>query len=293
MFPDSRPRRIRRTPALRALVRETTVLPSQLLLPIFILPGTGRREPIAALPGVDRLSPDLAAELAVEAAAVGVAGVLLFGLPEEKDAVGTSAWDPDGPVPSAVRAIRAAAPGLVIITDVCLCQYTDHGHCGLVGPHGEILNDASLPALARAAVAHARAGADLLFVESPESVEEMERIGRAFDLPLVANMVDGVSKGFEKRLEIQGVGYRAQVQGRNLILNVGYSKPVEMNPPQGITVAVENNTNVIVSGIDKEIVGNVAAQIRAVRPPEPYKGKGIRYAGELVRRKAGKTGKKK
>ncbi|KKD39369.1 50S ribosomal protein L6 [Limnoraphis robusta] len=110
---------------------------------------------------------------------------------------------------------------------------------------------------------------------------------------LVANMVDGVSKGFEKRLEIQGVGYRAQVQGRNLILNVGYSKPVEMNPPQGITVAVENNTNVIVSGIDKEIVGNVAAQIRAVRPPEPYKGKGIRYAGELVRRKAGKTGKKK
>ena len=162
MFPDSRPRRIRRTPALRALVRETSVLPSQLLLPIFILPGAGRREPIAALPGVDRLSPDLAAELAVEAAAVGVAGVLLFGLPEEKDAVGTSAWDPDGPVPSAVRAIRAAAPGLVIITDVCLCQYTDHGHCGLVGPHGEILNDASLPALARAAVAHARAGADLV-----------------------------------------------------------------------------------------------------------------------------------
>lgn len=110
---------------------------------------------------------------------------------------------------------------------------------------------------------------------------------------LVANMVDGVSKGFEKRLEIQGVGYRAQVQGKNLILNVGYSKPVEMNPPQGITVAVENNTNVIVSGIDKEVVGNIAAQIRAVRPPEPYKGKGIRYAGEQVRRKAGKAGKAK
>ncbi|EAW38760.1 50S ribosomal protein L6 [Lyngbya sp. PCC 8106] len=110
---------------------------------------------------------------------------------------------------------------------------------------------------------------------------------------LVANMVDGVSKGFEKRLEIQGVGYRAQVQGKNLILNVGYSKPVEMNPPQGITVAVENNTNVIISGIDKEVVGNIAAQIRAVRPPEPYKGKGIRYAGEQVRRKAGKAGKAK
>jgi len=109
---------------------------------------------------------------------------------------------------------------------------------------------------------------------------------------LVANMVDGVSKGFERRLEIQGVGYRAQVQGKNLILNVGYSKPVEMQPPEGITVAVENNTNVIVSGINKEVVGNMAAKIRAVRPPEPYKGKGIRYAGEQVRRKAGKAGKK-
>jgi large subunit ribosomal protein L6 len=109
---------------------------------------------------------------------------------------------------------------------------------------------------------------------------------------LVANMVDGVSQGFQRRLEIQGVGYRAQVQGRNLILNVGYSKPVEMEPPDGIQVAVENNVNVIVSGIDKEVVGNTAARIRAVRPPEPYKGKGIRYSGEFVRRKAGKAGKK-
>jgi large subunit ribosomal protein L6 len=109
---------------------------------------------------------------------------------------------------------------------------------------------------------------------------------------LVFNMVEGVSKGFEKRLDIQGVGYRAQAQGSKLTLNVGYSKPVEMTMPQGIQVVVENNTQVIVSGIDKEAVGNIAAQIRAVRPPEPYKGKGIRYAGELVRRKAGKTGKK-
>ena len=105
-------------------------------------------------------------------------------------------------------------------------------------------------------------------------------------------MVDGVSKGFERRLEIQGVGYRAQVQGRKLILNVGYSQPFEINPPEGIDISVENNTNVIVKGINKEIVGNVAAQIRGVRPPEVYKGKGIRYAGEQVRRKAGKAGKK-
>jgi large subunit ribosomal protein L6 len=108
---------------------------------------------------------------------------------------------------------------------------------------------------------------------------------------LVANMVEGVSNGFQRRLEIIGTGYRAQVQGRNLILNVGYSKPVEMPPPEGINMVVEGNTNVIVSGIDKELVGNTAARIRAVRPPEVYKGKGIRYSGEVVRRKAGKTGK--
>lgn len=109
---------------------------------------------------------------------------------------------------------------------------------------------------------------------------------------LVANMVEGVSQGFQKRLEIQGVGYRAQVQGRNLLLNMGYSHPVTIEPPEGIQLAVENNTNVIISGIDKEAVGNIAARIRAVRPPEPYKGKGIRYSGEAVRRKVGKTGKK-
>ncbi|MEL7084553.1 MAG: 50S ribosomal protein L6 [Cyanobacteria bacterium P01_A01_bin.3] len=108
---------------------------------------------------------------------------------------------------------------------------------------------------------------------------------------LVANMVEGVSKGFEKRLEIQGVGYRAQAKGTTLVLNVGYSNPVEIPAPTGIQLAVENNTNVIVSGIDKEVVGNTAAKIRSVRPPEPYKGKGIRYAGEYILRKAGKSGK--
>ena len=105
-------------------------------------------------------------------------------------------------------------------------------------------------------------------------------------------MVDGVSQGFSKRLEIQGVGYRAAVQGKNLNLSMGYSHPVNIEPPDGITFAVEGTTNVIISGIDKEIVGNTAAKVRAVRPPEPYKGKGIRYAGEVVRRKAGKAGKK-
>jgi large subunit ribosomal protein L6 len=108
---------------------------------------------------------------------------------------------------------------------------------------------------------------------------------------LVANMVEGVSTGFQRRLEIQGVGYRAQLQGRNLVLSMGYSHQVQIVPPEGVQFAVEGTLNVIVSGYDKEIVGNTAAKIRAVRPPEPYKGKGIRYAGEVVRRKAGKTGK--
>lgn len=109
---------------------------------------------------------------------------------------------------------------------------------------------------------------------------------------LVANMIEGVSQGFEKKLQIQGVGYRAQAQGSKLTLNVGYSLPVEITMPEGISIAVNNNTEVVVTGIDKELVGNVAAKIRAVRPPEVYKGKGIRYLGEYVRRKAGKAGKK-
>jgi large subunit ribosomal protein L6 len=110
---------------------------------------------------------------------------------------------------------------------------------------------------------------------------------------LVANMVNGVSVGFQKKLEIQGVGYRASTQGSKLVLNVGYSQPVEMPFPAGIQITVENNVNITVAGIDKELVGNTSARIRDVRPPEPYKGKGIRYAGEMVRRKVGKSGKKK
>ncbi len=111
---------------------------------------------------------------------------------------------------------------------------------------------------------------------------------------LVANMVEGVSNGFQKKLEIQGVGYRAAATNNKLTLNVGYSLPVEINPPAGISIEVpkDKNTSVIISGIDKELVGNTAAKIRDVRPPEVYKGKGIRYEGEVVRRKAGKSGKK-
>ena len=109
---------------------------------------------------------------------------------------------------------------------------------------------------------------------------------------LVANMIEGVNNGYSKSLEIVGVGSRAQVKGKTLVVSAGYSHPVEMEPPEGITFKVENNTKVIVSGIDKELVGNEAAKVRAIRPPEPYKGKGIKYEGERIRRKAGKSGKK-
>ncbi|NJN75329.1 MAG: 50S ribosomal protein L6 [Synechococcaceae cyanobacterium RL_1_2] len=122
-----------------------------------------------------------------------------------------------------------------------------------------------------------------------ESRKARERHG--LSRTLVANMIEGVSNGFQKRLTIIGVGYRAQAQGKKLTLNVGYSKPVEMEMPDGINATVEGNTTVIIDGISKEDVGNVAAKVRAVRPPEPYKGKGIRYENEYVRRKAGKTGK--
>ncbi len=157
-------------------------------------------------------------------------------------------------------------------------------HVAVKGPKG------SLERVLPPEVKVEKDGETLQVLRQDDSRTARERHG--LSRTLVSNMVEGVSKGFEKRLQIQGVGYRAQAQGSKLTLNVGYSKPVEMTMPEGIQVAVEKNTEVTVSGINKELVGNVAAQVRAVRPPEPYKGKGIRYLGEFVRRKAGKAGKK-
>ncbi len=129
-------------------------------------------------------------------------------------------------------------------------------------------------------------------VVAPASSNRRSRERHGLSRTLVANMVEGVSQGFTRKLEIVGVGYRASVQGTKLVVSAGYSHPVEMVPPEGVTFAVENNTNVLVSGANKELVGNEAAKVRAIRPPEPYKGKGIKYEGERILRKAGKTGKK-
>jgi porphobilinogen synthase len=161
---------MRRTEALRSLVRETSLAPDDLIWPLFVVPGQRVRNAVKSMPGVFQLSVD---ELVAEAQAgfdAGVRSVILFGVPERKDAAGTGAYDDEGIVPRAVRALKAKVPGLVVMTDVCMCEYTDHGHCGILkrpvaGGPGQDLgvdNDATLPLLAREAVAHARAGADVV-----------------------------------------------------------------------------------------------------------------------------------
>jgi porphobilinogen synthase len=159
-FPRTRLRRLRRTGALRDLVRETTLAPSDLVLPLFVEEGLDGRAPISSMPGVDRHGLASVVQEAGEALALGIPAVLLFGIPAEKDADGSGAWDDDGAVQLATRAIKAAHPDLLVLTDVCLCEYTDHGHCGRLRADGSVDNDASLGLLARTAVSHARAGAD-------------------------------------------------------------------------------------------------------------------------------------
>ena len=165
-FPDERPRRLRRTETLRRMVRQTELDPSDLILPLFVLPGTQVENPIASMPGVAQQSVDVAAKHAVQAYEAGVPAVILFGLPSSKDATGTSASDPNGPVPTAIKAIKDAQPDMVVVTDVCLCEYTDHGHCGALHtrPDGQVDvdNDETLDLLSAEALVHAEAGADIV-----------------------------------------------------------------------------------------------------------------------------------
>jgi porphobilinogen synthase len=160
--PRERPRRLRRTVALRALVRETRLHPSMLIAPLFVRPGDGVREPVSSMPGVERLSPDEAALQAQVLADLGVGGVILFGLPSEKDSEGSGAWIEDGIVQQALRRIKRLDLDLVLIADTCLCEYTDHGHCGPIAGDGSIDNDAALASLAATAVSQAKAGADIV-----------------------------------------------------------------------------------------------------------------------------------
>jgi porphobilinogen synthase len=159
-FPQTRLRRLRRTAPLRDLVRETQLSVGDLVAPLFVVHGSDRREPVPSMPGVDRLSIAHAVEEAGELHALGVPAVLLFGIPSEKDDQGTGAWDDEGVVQLATRAIKEAHPDLLVITDLCFCEYTSHGHCGVLGPDGAVDNDATLELLARTAVSQAAAGAD-------------------------------------------------------------------------------------------------------------------------------------
>ena len=156
-----RMRRLRRSETMRALVRETRLSPDNFIYPLFVCPGEGQRREVGSMPGVFQLSVDEVVKEATAAKNDGLPGVLLFGLPDQKDIVGSTAYDPEGPVQSAVRAIKQEVPGLLVVTDVCLCEYTSHGHCGIVDGE-EIVNDITVEELARAALSHAAAGADIV-----------------------------------------------------------------------------------------------------------------------------------
>ncbi|MCW2955936.1 MAG: Porphobilinogen synthase, partial [Thermoleophilia bacterium] len=161
-FPATRLRRLRRTTALRDLVRETHLRAGDLVLPMFVIHGSDTREPLESIPGHARMTIDHAVAEAERAAAAGLGGVLLFGIPAEKDDEGSEAWDDDGIVQLAVRAIKQRLPELLVVTDVCLCHYTSHGHCGVLDDSGVVRNDDTLELLARVAVSHAAAGADVV-----------------------------------------------------------------------------------------------------------------------------------
>jgi porphobilinogen synthase len=161
-FPQTRLRRLRRTDVLRGLVRETELSTARLVAPLFVEAGLDGRAAVVSMPGVERLSLSQAVEEAGELHRLGVPGVVLFGIPAGKDADGSEAWDDEGVVQLAVRAIKKAHPELLVVTDVCLCEYTSHGHCGLLRADGTVDNDATVELLARAALSHARAGADIV-----------------------------------------------------------------------------------------------------------------------------------
>jgi porphobilinogen synthase len=186
-FPETRPRRLRRSPALRRMVRETTLSPDNFIYPLFVCPGKGVKREVPSLPGQFHFSVDEVVREAEEVAKLGIPSVILFGLPEKKDEAGSEAWHPEGVVQRALKAIKKAVPDLVLAVDACFCEYTTHGHCGVV-VDGDIDNDATLDNLGRAALSYARAGADLVapsgmmdgfvgFLRESLDEENFERVG--------------------------------------------------------------------------------------------------------------------
>lgn len=159
-YPERRMRRLRSNAIWRRMVRETNLTVDDLIYPLFVVPGKEKTEPVPSMPGVSQLSVDRLVVEALEVSALGIPAVIVFGVPEKKDARGSEGYDPDGIVPKAIRRIKSAVPDLLVWADVCLCEYTDHGHCGLLTEDGDVDNDATLPLLAEAALVYAQAGAD-------------------------------------------------------------------------------------------------------------------------------------
>ena len=160
-FPAQRPRRLRRNENLRRMVRETHLSVDDLIMPLFIVPGSGVENPIGTMPGISQFSVDRAVEECKSIQDLGVPGVILFGIPDEKDAVGSDAYNDDGIIQRALRALKEDVPGLTLITDVCFCEYTDHGHCGIIKGN-DVDNDATLQILVKESLSHVRAGADMV-----------------------------------------------------------------------------------------------------------------------------------
>jgi len=216
-FPIRRMRRLRRTAALRRLVSETHIVPSQLIWPLFVVHGQGVRRPIAALPGVSHVSVDELVKDAERAASLGLGGIILFGLPATKDATGSEAYDDQGIVQQAIRGVKRAVPDLLVIGDVCLCEYTDHGHCGVIRD-GDVDNDSSVYLLGKTAVMQARAGVDLDGVIRDGDVDNDSSVyllgktavmqARAgVDLVAPSDMMDGHVAGIRKALDAGGFSH--------------------------------------------------------------------------------------
>ncbi len=231
-YPQLRPRRMRLTTNLRRMTQETVLQPADFIYPLFIRPGKNIRKAIPSMPGQHQLSVDTAAEEAKEVARLGIPAVILFGIPDHKDAVGSGNYDPDGIVPRAIRGIKDAAPDLIVVSDMCFCEYTDHGHCGIVNkrgephynprvPEGYLLNDPTLELLAKASIAHARAGADVIapsgmldgMVQAIRSALDGENLQHVAIMSYAAKYASGFYGPFREAAEsAPGFGDRSQYQ---------------------------------------------------------------------------------
>src|SRR5207302_1909467 len=213
-YPTYRPRRLRRNERIRELVRETTLSPKNFIYPIFVGPGKNRAQPVSSMPGVSQLSVDRAVAECDEVNALGIPAVILFGIPDHKDPLGTEAYADTGFVQQAIRAVKEKIPELLVITDVCLCEYTDHGHCGVV-KNGDVDNDSTLELLVKEALSHAREGADIVMVKPAMAyLDIVYRVKTKFGYPVAAYNVSG------EYSMIKAAGQKGWIDEQRIMLEV-------------------------------------------------------------------------